>query len=190
MHPAAARAGDHHRDERIVVEFRRHLGLRVVTKDTQAIEDGERVERHCLYRVRLERAELVAEANHDRRLGDLRAALVGDGEKLQVERIRLYEHATERLAEHFAAKELHAGLRIGYRKPDEYPDEGEIDPAHETAVPRILHDASLVALRADHDVSALRGHCLEEPRRLLRVDVEVAVKQHHVLARRRVKPSP
>ena len=189
-HPAAARAGDHHRDERIVVEFRRHLGLRVVAKDAQAVEDGERVERHCLYRVRLERAELVAEANHYRRLGDLRAALVGDCEKLQVERIRLDEHATERFAEHFAAKELHASLRVGYRKPYKDPDEREVDPAHETAMPRILHDASLVALRADHDVCALLDHRFEEPRRLLRVDVEIAVKQHYVFASRRVEPRP
>ena len=57
-------------------------------------------------------------------------------------------------------------------------------------MPRILHDAPRMPLRADHDVRALCRHRLEEPRSLLRVDVEVSVEEHHELARGRLEAGP
>ena len=186
-HPAGGRTRYHDRHERVAVQFRRDFRLSVVLEHPEPVENGERIESHRAHRCRAQRAEFVAEAYHHRRLGYLRAALAGDCKKLEIERIRLDEHAAERLAENLSAKELHAGLRVGYRQSYKQPHEREVDPAHGTAVPRVLHDGMAVPLRTDHDIGLLVEHLVEKPRRLLGVDVEIAVKQHHVFARRRVE---
>ena len=153
-------------------------------QEAQAVEHCQGVHHHVAHRTRLERAELPAKADLDRRFGNLRAAPVCDGQKLKVEGVRLDQHTVERLAEQTALEEFHARLGVRYGQADEQSNQAEVDDARKTAMPRILHVRFRMALRADNYVAAVRTHRLEELRQHLGCYVEIAVKEQHVSASR------
>ena len=186
-HPRPRGTRDHHAHERVLLQRRRHFHLRVVVQHAEAVEDGERVVHHLAHGARLERAELLAEADLHGRLAHLRAASVGDGEELEVERVRLHEHAVERVAEHLPAEELHARLRVGDGQPHHEAHEAEVDGAREAAVPGVLHGRLGMALGSHDDVGLVARHRVEELRQHPRRNVEVAVQEQHVAARRRAE---
>ena len=105
---------------------------------------------------------------------------MGYGKKLQIECVGLYEHAGEGGTESLALEQLHAGLGIRHRQPDEELDQEEVDCAQNPAMPRVLDHGFLMALRADNNVRVVFDKSLEEVWRALWVDVEVAVQQHYI----------
>ncbi len=179
---ARARTGDDDRNQRLVPKRRRNRPRSVVVQHAQPVEDRQRIERHCLDGRRLERPELVAEMDDDRRFGDARPPLMGDRQQFQVEGVGLHEHAPERLAQNAALEELHPRLRVRYREPNREPHEREVRPTHDAPVPRILHDRLWMPLGSHHDIRAFCAHFGEKAPGLGRVDVQVAIQQQHIVA--------
>ena len=185
QHPRVVRARDDNRHERLLLERRRNLDLRVVLEKPETVEDRKRVHHHALHRGRLEASELLAELERDRRLGNLRAASVGNRKQLKVEGKGLHEHPVKRRAENLPAEKLHPHLCVRDGQPHENPHERVVYDAREPAVPGILHVGLRVALRAKHYVRTVLRHRIEEVGDSRGQEVEVAVEQEHEIARGR-----
>ncbi len=186
-HPARARARNDDGNERLVVSAARHKGFRVIAQDAQAVKDGEGIARHLEDGARFERAKLFAKTNDDGGFRNACAEGRGNGEEFEVERVSLDQHTIEGRTQDVAAEKFHACLGIRNRQAHEDVDERKVDGAHEATMPRILHNRAWMTLGTDDDVHAIFGHRFEKERRLLRMDVEVAIEEHHVRAGRRGK---